>query len=378
MEQLKELLKPNGKKTLTWRVEVEDGKYRTISGQVGGKLVTSEWTHCTVKNQGKSNEIFPDEQAWIEAQAEWDKKVKKGYSVDGQFDGKLRPMLAHPYEDRPKAINYPEPMHVQPKLDGIRALVSLGEMTSRNALPIKSCPHILQAATGIFAAFPDLVAIDGELYNHELKDDFDAISSLITTKKPDAAHWEKTKEQVQFYVFDAIFEDAEMTWEWRRLHVEKIVSWLQLHTEPFVLVPTYQVTSEKEAERCYDHFLDQGYEGMMYRNPKGTYLQGKKCDVLLKRKDFVDEECLITGTKEGTGKMAGAFSFECVTPAGEPFDCPINAKLPWLKEVFPVRDQFVGKHATVKRFKKLTPKGKPRFPKATKLREMDPQGNPYF
>lgn len=377
--QLAELFKAgSGKKKLTWKVEVEDGKYRTVSGQVGGKLVTSEWTVCTAKNVGKTNEIFPDEQAWKEAEAEWTKKKKKGYSETGEFDGKLRPMLAHPLDDHPKVLQYPKPWHLQPKLDGIRGLLSLGELTSRNALPIASCPHIIQAAAGVFAAFQDLVALDGELYNHELRDDFDAISSLVTTKKPTREHTDKTAEQVKFYLFDAIFEDDDLTWEWRRVKLEKIATWLQLHTKPFVLVPTYQVTSEEEADRCYDHFLDNGYEGMMYRDPQGTYTQGRKVTALLKRKDFVDEECLVTGTKEGTGKMAGAFSFECVTPAGVPFDCPINAKLPRLKEMFPVREKFVGNHVTVRRAAKLTPRGKPRFPKATKMRELDPEGNPYF
>ena len=50
---------------------------RTISGLKDGKLVTSGWKETFGKNAGKANATTDGEQAEAEAQAMWDKKVKK-------------------------------------------------------------------------------------------------------------------------------------------------------------------------------------------------------------------------------------------------------------------------------------------------------------
>lgn len=41
----------------TWTVEVSNDSYRTIHGQLNGKLQTTEWTQCYTTNEGRANEI---------------------------------------------------------------------------------------------------------------------------------------------------------------------------------------------------------------------------------------------------------------------------------------------------------------------------------
>ena len=53
----------SGGKVLIWRMERENNKYRTISGQEDGKQVTTQFTVAEPKNVGKKNATSPEEQA---------------------------------------------------------------------------------------------------------------------------------------------------------------------------------------------------------------------------------------------------------------------------------------------------------------------------
>ena len=65
--------------TQEWTIEVVGNKYRTISGQTGGKLITNEWTVVYGKNTGKLNETTDKEQTMKEAVAKRTKKLESGY-----------------------------------------------------------------------------------------------------------------------------------------------------------------------------------------------------------------------------------------------------------------------------------------------------------
>ena len=59
--------------TQMWEIEVENDKFRTISGQLDGKKITNKWTTCTPKNVGKANATTGAEQAIKEAEAKHQK-----------------------------------------------------------------------------------------------------------------------------------------------------------------------------------------------------------------------------------------------------------------------------------------------------------------
>lgn len=109
-----------------WWMEREDDKYRTHTGQLDGKIVTTEWRTATPKNVGKANESSAEAQAELEVQADYKKKLKLRYvksvnDVDGDFY--FAPMLAKKYEDYP--INWlKDNVFAQPKLDGFRCVVN--------------------------------------------------------------------------------------------------------------------------------------------------------------------------------------------------------------------------------------------------------------
>ena len=107
-----------------------------------------------------------------------------------------KPMLAYHVSDKP--IDYSKPTFIQPKLDGVRCLIQYdipegfnyaekdcGKVIahSRTGKEWKNIDHILEQLIPFFKRFPDII-LDGELYNHDLRDNFEKIISLVRKTKP--------------------------------------------------------------------------------------------------------------------------------------------------------------------------------------------------
>ena len=96
-----------------------------------------------------------------------------------------KPMLAYPVSSKP--INYDDKVFIQPKLDGVRCVIqyNAGVVTaySRTGKEWKNIDHILFNLKPWFALNPNVI-LDGELYNHDYKDNFEQIISMVRKTKP--------------------------------------------------------------------------------------------------------------------------------------------------------------------------------------------------
>ena len=336
-----------------WTVETKDNCYRTISGYTDGVKTTSEWTCCSGKNIGKKNETTPEQQTLAEAKAMWDKKVELGsYESISDIDKPkfFNPMLAHKFEDYEDKIEYP--VFSQPKLDGIRCIVKADGMWSRNGKKIVSAPHIYEAMKPLFEEDPDLI-FDGELYADKFANDFNAICSLVKKTKPTSEDLKKSKEQIQYHIYDMPSYGYDFLVRYNTL-------WKMEIPNCCVLVETILCYSEIKVEELYSKYVNEGYEGQMIRLDK-KYEQ-KRSKSLLKHKSFVDEEYTILGIEEGEGNktgMVGSFIFKSKT--GHTFNASPKYNWEECKELWKQRQELIGKSATVKYFN-LTPDGVPRFP----------------
>ena len=121
-----------------------------------------------------------------------------------------KPMLAYPISDKP--INYDNKISMQPKLDGVRCVIQYENSGvtaySRTGKEWKNIEHILEELVPFFDKYPDII-LDGELYNHDLKDDFETIISLVRRQKPDDIDMLESAELVQFHCYDIIDEEYE-------------------------------------------------------------------------------------------------------------------------------------------------------------------------
>ena len=133
-----------------------------------------------------------------------------------------KPMLAYPVSDKP--INYDKPVFIQPKLDGVRCIIQYdaGKVTaySRTGKEWKNIDHILLNLYKFFDKHPNVI-LDGELYNHDLKDDFEKIISLVRKQKPTDLDALESADMVQFHCYDII--DETKTFDERNTFIEQAV-----------------------------------------------------------------------------------------------------------------------------------------------------------
>ena len=336
-----------------WTVEVKNNCFRTISGYIDGVKTKSEWTCCSGKNIGKKNATTPEQQALVEAQAMWTKKLELGsYESISDIDTPkfFNPMLAHKFEDYKDKITYP--VYSQPKLDGIRCIVRADGMWSRNGKKIVSAPHIYEAMKPLFETNPDLI-FDGELYADKFANDFNAICSLVKKTKPTSDDLKKSAESIQYHIYDLPSCSDTFTKRYKTL------SNLNL-PECCVCVKTDHIDNINDLLAYYEDYTMDGYEGQMIRLDKEY--ESKRSKSLLKHKSFIDEEYTILDVVEGEGNktgMVGSFVFESKT--GHIFNSSPKYNWEECKELWKQRQELIGKSATVKYFN-LTPDGVPRFP----------------
>jgi len=226
----------------------------------------------------------------------------------------IKAMLAHKYnEDK---ADYPA--FIQPKLDGVRCLFTAKGAFSRAKNQFMNVEHIEQALKPFFAKNPTAV-LDGELYNHGLKDDFEKIISLVKKKKPTDQDKAEAKELVQYHIYDV----ASMT--------------IGTYTDRYLFILAEQSLKNKACLQVIDNNLvldfddaivmhkknlKLGYEGSMYRTPSGKYKGTRSWD-LMKFKDFHDAEATIVGYEIGKGKREGTLGkFIMQDDEGVQFGCP--------------------------------------------------------
>jgi len=343
--------------TQEWTIEVESNKYRTHSGQVGGVISTNEWTVCFGKNVGRANATTDDEQALAEAIAKRTKKLESGYFEDINNINEqqyFEPMLASKWEDSKDKITYP--IFSQPKLDGIRCIVTKDGMFSRNGKPIISAPHIFESLKPLFETNPQLI-FDGELYADKFANDFNKIVSLVKRTKPTTEDLAESKKNIQYWIYDLPNETDTFEIRSQALY-DLFMEWSYFNSH-CINVDTDVCRSEKEVMELYEGYVEKGYEGQILRL-NGKY-ENKRSKFLLKHKSFQDSEFPILDICEGEGNKTGQVGYMVFEIEGKRFKS--NVKCSWEEgaEILKSKSKLIGKSATIQYFN-LTPDGIPRFP----------------
>ena len=229
-----------------------------------------------------------------------------------------KPMLAHKFDINRVDYTKPDGYYIQPKLDGIRCLFTADGAYSRNNKKFMNLKHIEMALKPFFEQQPDVV-LDGELYNHKLKNDFEKIVSLVRKQKPTEEDRLNAQHLVQFHVYD--YFDGTMYDSYKTRMNNLTVS--DIYDVQVKYVPAYKV--HKHDEALYYHmneFLSNGYEGSILRDGSALYKHGRSYG-LMKFKDFSDAEATIVGYEIGKGKRTGTLGkFLMRDDDGNKFGCP--------------------------------------------------------
>ena len=180
------------------------------------------------------------------------------------------------------------PYLASPKLDGIRCVVLHGVALSRTLKPIPN-KHI-QSILGDHK----YDGYDGEIICGDPTDPDCFRNTTTVVMSHDKV------EAFTFHVFDSV-QFPSHSFKDRFDSVEKDFITLGLQGDITKLVPHTLVSNQDEFDDLEGQFLEQGYEGMMVRNPLGKYKYGRataKENILSKVKRFSDSEAIVIGMEE--------------------------------------------------------------------------------
>ena len=258
----------------------------------------------------------------------------------------IKPMLAHKFN--PDKIDWDKPVYIQPKLDGVRCLFTKDGAFSRTGKQFMNVAHIELQLIPFFDQHPHTI-LDGELYNHELKRDFEKIISLVRKQKPTEDDRLEADKLVQFHVydyFDGVIYDSYKT----RMHQLGVSN---IYDKQIKYVQAYKVNNYDESRIYHKDFLNQGYEGSIIRLD-GLYKHGRSYD-LMKFKDFSDTEATIIGYEAGKGKRTGTIGkFLMVDDEGNEFGCPPGKGFTYkdLSNMLDNVHDYIGQRATFTYFQR--------------------------
>ena len=363
----------DGTTVLEWDIEVEDNKFRTITGQQGGGKVTSAWTVCQSKNVGKKHQTTPEQQAEAEATAKWKDKLKTGgYWEDIKEIDKgyrfIKPMLAWPLiseqtkkdktgkpyikiVDRTPHVKFP--VQVDRKYNGMRQVTSVIGPFTREGEPVRSAPHIWATVESLFTEFPHLV-LDGELYNHDYRHKLNELTKIVRKTADHELTAEllaKSERIVKYYVYDAygfsvdgkdITEDTPC--KKRRDALTKFLKDIQY----IMPVPYFIANTMGEAKALFEQFIEDEYEGAILRNIDAPY-QHDRVNDLIKLKPFDDMEVLILGfvppTSGNWGNTAKTVLVRDAT--GQTFEATMKGDHGTVARILVEKDKWEGQTVTM-------------------------------
>ena len=267
------------------------------------------------------------EKALVRAKTMWTNERTKGVQI--------LPMLANKWEDRHHYIT--EPFYVQPKLDGVRLLVSKSGCFSRTGKVVNGVEHLTKD-------LKDGEWLDGECYAPGKT--FEEITSMF----------KMNPQNLEFHVFDYFNThkpDLPFAERQKRVTVETLL-----------------VQKKSDIPKLHTKFVNQGHEGIMIREATSIYEIGKRSNYLLKFKEFQTEEYEIIGAHTGHGRDADAVIWVCKTANGHEFTVRPEGTIKQREVYYANRNRYIGKLLTV-RFQNLTALGVPRFPVGVVIRDYE-------
>lgn len=311
--------------------------------------------------------------------------------------------------------------YIQRKLDGWRGIGRLQAdgsvvFTSNKGKQYPWFSRIREEFKTLVQGKNILDGLDGEFYTHsivtpegELDDDarFQTITSMCGLART-APH--PLEDQLRFVVFDLVDLESKYTQEERfdllakvfegsevhRNHVEKLLQtrkYSDHHRQPkssptgiqqyrandfdvstpyrIVLCETFYTQSLEDVKVYHDNFAGEGYEGVMIRSVKMTYLPKKRSLHIRKYKYFEDAEYPIIGAQLNHGVREEYFVWILLDPITDTQFCATpKGTVEEKRKAYRHKEDYIGDLLTVK-FQGRSEDGIPRFPIGKSIRYQD-------
>lgn len=232
--------------------------------------------------------------------------VNKAYGYD--FVREFKVMLAHRYEKYVE--NLDETFYITTKLDGHRTIVFYDggnvEFRTRNGHLIDGLDEIERDIKALFtASASENVILDGEIIAAGLDPKEDDVYK--ETSKKLRRHGRK--DGVEFHIFDMLpreeFDAGTSTLSYADRRAQLTALFVTNEPEEDATVKLVDVLYVGDDKSVIPNLLadaiENGEEGLMLNTGAGLYSDKRTKDIL-KIKQFYDDDVLVTGVFEGTGK----------------------------------------------------------------------------
>jgi len=234
---------------------------------------------------------------------------------------------------------------VSEKLDGVRALWDGRMLRFRSGQPI--------AAPQWFLDGLPRAALDGELWIG--RHSFEQLSGIVRKQHPVDDEW----RQVRYMVFEMPEAPGSFTERITRIRAATAGGppWLDA-------VEQFRVADAAALRRRFERVVAAGGEGLMLHRADAQWVAGRS-DALLKLTPWLDAEARVVAHRPGKGRLQGMLgALEVETPDGRRFR--IGSGFSDAQRRAP---PAIGTTVTY-RYRELTAKGLPRFPRYLRVREL--------
>ncbi len=408
-------------------------EYWSETGMKSGIIQRSPPTYVDkIVNKGKKNQRNQFQTALTQARKRYNDRVKQKKETAASTGAPAAnaiyfPMLAE-RETQIKNIVYP--CCVQPKLDGVRAvmflsnggiaeegaaetvdladLIGLSEESnglsdesaadesaadekkteekvviySRHAKEL-AAPTVANALKGILPLYKldgESLYLDGELYKHGV-----SLQKITGNARTIRAN-DDDKDALDYYVFDCFYPSKmDMPFVERNKILDKVFADVNRDSDAAAVikrVPCQNAEDPAEMQTIYEKFLKEKYEGAILRNYRGKYLGnirevGTRSKDMVKKKDRRTDEFKIVAFKAGEkGKSAESITWFLETKDGKRFKATYKGlDIATQKKIYQecLQDfagKYYGKMMTVE-YQDLTDAGAPKFAKAIAVRDYE-------
>ena len=282
------------------------------------------------------------------------------------LDGSVLPMLAKVFDNENNKMFKKVPIYYgQWKINGLRCFISAYKETgmfSETRLrfqsregnywnSLRALEHFLLSVIPEYflnKMIEENYILDGELYlpgysvneiNHFVKD-----PNCIQNK------------QLQYWCYDLAIQDATAN-ERKNILLNSFMSrkakinYKEDHLnnkEKFLILPTYQISTEAEAFMFRNAFISNGFEGLILRNPNEEYQFGKRNSAMIKYKKSTDGKFKIVDIKPEGIKRPDIPLFVCKNDINDAeFECRVCGTFDYQRSVLREKDKYIGKYMYV-------------------------------
>ena len=234
---------------------------------------------------------------------------------------------------------------VSEKLDGVRALWDGRVLRFRSG-------QLIAAPQWFLDGLPR-AALDGELWIGRRS--FEQLSGVVRKQQPVDDEW----RQVRYMVFEMPEAPGSFTERITRIRAATAGGppWLDA-------VEQFRVADAAALRRRFERVVAAGGEGLMLHRADARWVAGRS-DVLLKLTPWLDAEARVVAHRPGKGRLQGMLgALEVETPDGRRFR--IGSGFSDAQRRTP---PAIGTTVTY-RYRELTAKGLPRFPRYLRVREL--------